>query len=110
VKWFLLPVILLTGCGTLRPQEIPWQVLNVVDAGQTLNLDHTCQYETNPMIGAHPADAEVVAWMLLFGAGYHYLSNYICENHPEGCTPFNVVATVLKGAVVVHNANLKGCN
>lgn len=104
-----LLVILLTGCGTLRPEEIPWQALNIVDTVQALNMDHSCQYEKNPLLSAHPSDAEFAAWSLAFGVGYHYLSKWVCENHPGGCIPFNVVSTVIKGAVVVHNAKLDGC-
>jgi len=91
--------------------EVAWQMLNVVDAAQTMSLDHRCMHETNDLMGRHPSDFQVALWMTGFAVGFHYGYGWLSERDPRLAKAFAIVATLTKGYVVASNHRLlrDGC-
>lgn len=72
----VLALSLLAGCATLpaeqHTEETAYQVLHLADMLQTLDIkNHPGHYETNPILGHHPNDGQVLAYFAA-EAGLHY--------------------------------------
>lgn len=86
-------------------REVAWQVLHVVDWGQTLNIaDRPDKYhEINPIIGEHPSRERVNIVMgtttVLHVAITHYL--------PKEWRPYwQYLSIGVSGALVIHNLSI----
>ena len=69
MKWLVI-ILLLTGCATVRPWTTEEKVLlgvsclaTVADITTTLDMLDNGGWEINPMMGEHPSDSQVVAIM-----------------------------------------------
>lgn len=72
----LVCALFLTACALppeQRAYEAAYQTLHVADTLQTLDIKrHPWAHETNPVLGKHPKDAEIIAYMAA-EAALHYL-------------------------------------
>lgn len=76
----LMASVWIGGCSSLpkeqRLYEAAYQVIHAIDAAQTLNIrKKEGNYETNPILGERPKDAEVIAYMAAESA-LHYAVTY----------------------------------
>ena len=67
----------LSGCAALpleqRTEESAYQALHLADMMQTLDIkNHAGHHESNPILGQHPNDGQVVAYFAA-EAGLHYV-------------------------------------
>lgn len=67
--------------------EIAYQVVAAVDALQTLDLRYSNCHEANPLLGAHPSDAKVLAF---FAAGGGRARLCGCYPAPTLCSHLGV--------------------
>lgn len=104
--------------------ELTWQVLNVIDAGQTINIARRPDcfrevgFPTQALIGEHPSESKVYATMALYSVAFHYASKWL-ENkdtrnyqgdynspwHVARVT-FNIILISSKLYTVVNNYNV----
>lgn len=70
-----------SGCASSGRLEVAWQTAHALDTLQTLAIagDPACYYESYPlarrMIGRHPEEAEVMAWMATVAFAHAFVSN-----------------------------------
>lgn len=77
---------LMTGCASLpreqRTYEATYQALHVVDTIQTLRIRKTPgTYETNPLLGKHPTDTEVIAYMAAEAVAHAYITKTLADSN-----------------------------
>ena len=91
----LILVFAIPGCATLKPHPKPWSKTDKLlaayfiaghtfDAYTTERLqDHPERfYETNPFLGRHPKDHEIVAYFSITGAAALLLAHLYPELRP----------------------------
>jgi len=70
-------------------EEIAFQILNVIDIGQTLDIKHHPNIHEGRLfesggsaeiIGEHPSDAQVVGWLAVEGAAHYAISRYMIRH------------------------------
>lgn len=86
-------------------REATWQVLHLVDWGQTLDIaDNPTRYrECNPILGSHPSRQTVNLYMGV-GALVHLGITHVL---PKSCRPYWQYLTIgVSGALVIHNFNI----
>jgi hypothetical protein len=101
----------------MKGEEATWQVLNVVDMLQTLDIKNhknlqectfsECMGSAN-VIGRHPNDAKVVGWMLVNAGAHFAVSNYLVNaDAPKWLQQTWQVMTITgKASVVDSNFHL----
>ena len=59
-------------------RETGWQVLNIIDWGQTLYIqDNDVYWEGNPFLGKNPTEKEIHAYFILGGIGHYGISKWL---------------------------------
>ena len=94
------PVQAWTKADTAR--EITWQVLHVIDWGQTLDIARNPDkfHELNPILGRHPSVGNVNLYMLS-GMIVHPIVSYLL---PDKIRPyFQYISIGMSGACVINN-------
>ena len=70
---FPLPVFAWDNADTQR--EVAWQLVNVMDWQTTLDIkNHPNLWETNPIMGRHPTDAQINLYMGGMAIAHYYIS------------------------------------
>ena len=85
-------------------REVLFNVLNVVDAIQTIDcLDRKVCYEANPIYGKHPSMERIIGTKVATG-----IIHYLIEDRMPSKTRkvFQVTSIVVQGGVVAFNARL----
>ena len=63
-------------------REIAFQVINIVDLGQTLNIVENDDYvELNPLLGKHPTKKEVYNYFALSGLTHYLISRNLSKSN-----------------------------
>ena len=85
-------------------REVVYQVLNVVDAVQTIScLDRGVCHELNPLLGRDPSAGKVIAFKAASG-GVHYLVTRLFESYaPEAVAPWQITTIGIQGGAVAWN-------
>ncbi|MBX7540863.1 hypothetical protein [Qipengyuania sphaerica] len=85
-------------------REVVYQVLNVVDAVQTIScLDRGVCHELNPLLGRDPSTQRVIGFKLASG-GVHYLVTSLFEEiAPEAVGPWQLTTIGIQGGAVAWN-------
>ncbi len=71
MKRIILIVFLINyGCTMTKPElakEISWQVLHVIDTGQTISASNQPEKyeELNPLLGNHPSKKKIYSWAII---------------------------------------------
>lgn len=123
----LIVALVLSGCASpggrnpSRTAEIAWQVMHVVDAGQTMHIASApgCYRESNFMtkaiVGEHPSESEVAAVMVGYALLHAWVSRWLDEKNTmnergEYDSPWFVANTawhglglLTKGATIANN-------
>jgi hypothetical protein len=117
----LVMAALSAGCSSLpapaRNSEIAWQLLNVVDTGQTVTIARNPNefWERSPpcraVIGAHPSENDVYAWMAAAAVIHYGVSaglNALDDAHPHSgwgvaLNAWESVTLGIKGLYIAHN-------
>ena len=85
-------------------REIAYQVLNVVDAVQTIScLERGVCHEMNPLLGRNPSSGRVLAFKAASG-GVHYLVTRLLEAEAPGAVNgWQITTIAIQGGVVAWN-------
>ncbi|AXK43822.1 hypothetical protein DVR09_15310 (plasmid) [Erythrobacter aureus] len=86
-------------------REIAYQVLNAVDAAQTIHfLDKGSAHEANPILGKYPSEKKIIGFKLA-AAGAHLLGSLAFREFTDDETTemFQVVSVGVQGIVVGWN-------
>jgi hypothetical protein len=75
----------LSGCASMTREQIAYesayQALHVVDTIQTLKIrKHSLVYETNPILGKHPSDAEVISYMAAESVAHFFITSALSRS------------------------------
>lgn len=86
-------------------REIAWQVINVVDAGQTLDISKRCgeKYELNPILGRCP-DSKVIAQYFATAAMLHFGVSLALPRRYRA--KWQIGTIVVSGAIVLNNYSI----
>lgn len=86
-------------------REITWQIIHVVDWGQTLEIARHPQnyYEKNPFFGKHPSVGRVNSYMAA-GAVAHAVISYVLPPKYRKWWQYSTI--VLSGGCVINNFSL----
>ena len=88
---FLIVVFAVSGCESLMPHPRAWTKREKIAAGffiaaHTLNAcstenhqDYPNYYETNPIMGRHPSDTEIVTYFSITGIGALLIAHWYPE-------------------------------
>lgn len=85
-------------------REIAYQVLNAVDAAETIDCLHrdVC-HEANPLLGRNPSPAKLIAVKAGTGAVHYVVARFLRDRDPEAATLFQFLTIAIQGGVVAAN-------
>ncbi len=74
----------LVGCSTLPMEQVAYeatyQALHVIDTAQTLNIRNVRGgYEKNPLLGRHPSDADIIAYMAGESVAHYLITKFMAD-------------------------------
>ena len=86
-------------------REVVWQILHVVDWGQTLDIARQPHkyHELNPILGKHPSVGKVNTYMALSAVAHLGISLALPKEYRKWFQYLTIGAT---GSLVVHNFNI----
>ena len=88
----------------IRKFEIAFQVLNIVDAVETIScLERNRCREMNPLLGHNPSAGKIIAVKAGSGVLHYMITRYLWKNHPSMVDEWAISTTVLQGGVVLWN-------
>jgi len=85
--------------------EFAFQIVNFIDMMQTLEIvqHDDLYYETNPILGKHPKQNEVITYFMIRGAMHYHITKWL----PEKFRPAWLTITFLPQLPIIeHNHNL----
>ena len=85
--------------------ELAFQTVNFIDMMQTLEIvQHSdLYYETNPILGKHPQQHEVITYFMIRGAGHYHMTKWL----PKKFRPAWLTITFLPQIPIIeHTHNL----
>ena len=85
--------------------ELSFQVVNFIDMMQTLEIvQHSDKwYETNPILGKHPQQHEVITYFMIRGVTHYHITKWL----PKKFRPVWLTVTFLPQIPLIeHNHNL----
>ena len=97
--------------------EKAWQILNVVDAAQTMHVANSpeCYREVDPvtsrLVGESPSQGEVAAVMTAYALGHYYVTKWMerkaedSDKWADALKAWHFVGITWKSAVIVKNHN-----
>lgn len=90
--------------------EISWQVLHIIDWGQTRNIAQNPQYEEIGLprfiIGSHPSTQGVDLYMGLTAIGHYLISDWLIDRKSRWYPWWQAVSIGATGACVVNNFSI----
>jgi hypothetical protein len=99
----------LSGCASIPKAEYVYQGLHAVDALQTVDIKHHPNFrETNPIIGEHPSDGDILVYMAA-EAALHLLITQQLEQHnaPKWAKViWHSISIGWAGRQVIHNYDI----
>ena len=111
-KLLLLILILLSSTAISeelsKPEkvvELSFQVVNFIDMMQTLEIVQHCDqyYETNPILGKHPQQHEVITYFMIRGATHYHITKWLPEKFR---IPWLTITFLPQVPIIEHNHNL----
>ena len=113
-KLMVLPLLILTlSTSTISKEltksqkvgELAFQTVNFIDMMQTLEIvQHgDLYYETNPILGKHPQQHEVITYFMIRGALHYEITKWLPE---EFKMPWLTVTFFPQIPIIEHNHNL----
>ena len=90
---------------TEKAGEFSFQVLNFIDMMQTIEIvQHgDLYYETNPILGKHPQQHEVITYFMLRGAFHYQITKWLPDKLRM---PWLTVTFLPQIPLIEHNHNL----
>ena len=85
--------------------ELAFQAANFIDMLQTIEIvEHSDKwYETNPILGKHPQQHEVITYFMIRGATHYHITKWL----PKKFRPVWLTVTFLPQIPIIeHNHNL----
>ena len=85
--------------------ELSFQVVNFIDMMQTLEIvQHgDLYYETNPILGKHPQQHEVITYFMIRGATHYHITKWLPEKFR---IPWLTITFLPQVPIIEHNHNL----
>ena len=85
--------------------ELSFQVVNFIDMMQTLEIvQHgDLYYETNPILGKHPQQHEVITYFMLRGSFHYQITKWLPEKFR---IPWLTITVLPQIPLIEHNHNL----
>lgn len=100
---------ILCGCASMpkeqRTYEIAYQALHAIDTAQTLKINNVAGRETNPILGRHPKDYEVIAYMAAEAAIHARISKAMADHDAPMWMQrsWHYVSLIWNGHLVIRN-------
>ena len=87
-----------------KDREIAYQLLNAVDAAQTIDcLKREVCVELNPIYGRDPTPGKIIGVKVVGGVLHYVIARFIHDRDPKGAKVFQIVTIVVQGGVVAAN-------
>ena len=111
-KLLLLTLILLSSTAISeelskaeKVGELSFQVVNFIDMMQTIEivLHDDLYYETNPILGKHPQQHEVIAYFMIRGVMHYHTTKWLPEKFR---IPWLTITVLPQIPLIEHNHNL----
>ena len=85
--------------------ELSFQVVNFIDMMQTIEIvQHSdLYYETNPILGKHPRQNEVITYFMIRGAMHYHITKWLQEKFR---IPWLTITVLPQIPIIEHNHNL----
>ena len=85
--------------------ELSFQVVNFIDMMQTLEIvQHgDLYYETNPILGKHPRQNEVITYFMIRGATHYHITKWLPKKFR---IPWLTITVLPQIPIIEHNHNL----
>ena len=85
--------------------ELSFQVVNFIDMMQTLEIvQHSDKwYETNPILGKHPQQHEVITYFMIRGATHYHITKWLPKKFR---IPWLTITVLPQIPIIEHNHNL----
>ena len=85
-------------------REIVYQVLNAVDAVQTIScLDRGVCHELNPLLGRNPSAGKVLAFKAASGGVYYLVTKLLQAEAPGAVGAWQITSIAIQGGAVAWN-------
>jgi hypothetical protein len=107
----LLSASAICGCSTIPGEqmsyEIGYQALHAVDTMQTLDFKKRGWIENNPLLGRHPSDSEIIAYMAAESVSHMLITKTLAERHAPMWLQrmWHYLSISWNGALVIGNAH-----
>jgi len=90
---------------TEKTGELSFQILNFIDMMQTIEIvqHDDLYYETNPILGKHPQQHEVITYFMIRGAMHYHITKWMPEKFR---IPWLTITVFPQIPVIKHNHNL----
>ena len=90
---------------TEKAGALSFQVLNFIDMMQTIEIvQHgDLYYETNPILGKHPQQHEVITYFMIRGAVHYHITKWLPKKLR---VPWLTVTVLPQIPIIEHNHNL----
>jgi hypothetical protein len=103
-KWALVPE---KKSHAVRDREIVFQVLNAIDAVQTVTwcdrFPKNVKCEANPLFGDHPSTGKIVGIKVVNGLLHYLITKRLEKRNPKYVEFWQVSTIVIQGGVVALN-------
>ena len=85
--------------------ELSFQVVNFIDMMQTIEIvqHDDLYYETNPILGKHPQQNEVIAYFMIRGAMHYHTTKWLPKKLR---VPWLTITVLPQIPLIEHNHNL----
>jgi len=113
MKKLLLLILILSSSTAISKElskgekvgELSFQVVNFIDMMQTLEIvQHSDKwYETNPILGKHPQQHEVITYFMLRGSFHYQITKWLPDKLRM---PWLMVTFLPQIPLIEHNHNL----
>ena len=114
MKKLLLSLTLILWLSTANSEELSkaekvgalaFQAVNFIDMMQTIEIvQHSdLYYETNPILGKHPRQNEVITYFMIRGAMHYHITKWLPEKFR---IPWLTITVLPQIPIIEHNHNL----
>ena len=85
-------------------REIAYQILNAVDAAQTIScLNREVCHELNPILGSHPSTQRIIGFKLATGGAHYLVTRLLQAKAPAAVKSWQTLLIAVQGGVVAWN-------
>lgn len=98
---------LVTPDDDVTEREIAFQVLNALDAVQTIawcnKWAKEVRCEANPLVGKHPSTTQIILGKAVSGVVHYVITDLLRDKHSEWLDEWQIGTIVIQGGVVAYN-------